>query len=204
MSNATTVICWLVVAALATPAASAAQRAALSYALGAGVTLPRGDFHADDRGDGYNRGWEGLGLVELTLPHTELGVRLDGTYGENSANDRLKAAVSSLAGSPADSKTKILGASFDLTYGLTPASRARIYVLAGGGIYNFRQLVTSSTATLDTSTTKFAWNAGAGLSYTLARAGLFVEVRYVDILAPFSGSDIKYVPIIAGVRFGGR
>lgn len=181
-----------------------AQHARPSYAIGAGLTVPTGDFHADANGDGYNTGWQGMALVEFKLPQTAIGVRVDGSYSENSANDKFKSDLSALVGAPSDSKTKILGASVDLTYEFPSSSPATAYVLAGIGMYNFKLSVTSGNVTADTSKTKFAWNGGAGLNYSVGSAALFLEMRLFDISSPFGGSDIKYLPIIVGVRFGGR
>jgi hypothetical protein len=79
-------------------------------------------------------------------------------------------------------------------------------VLAGVGSYNFKTVVTSyETASAPFSKMTFAWNGGAGLSYSIGGASLLLEARYFNISSPsFQGSDIRYVPIILGVRFGGR
>ncbi len=202
MSTAMRTISGAVFASLVAMTTAVAQHTRPSYGIGAGLTVPTGDFHADANGDGYNAGWQGTALVEFKLPQTAIGVRLDGSYSENSANDKLKSDISALVGAPSDSKTKTLGGSVDLTYEFPSSSPAKAYVLAGIGMYNFKVSVTSGNVTADTSKTRFAWNTGAGLNYGVGGAALFVEVRFFDISAPFGGSDIKYVPIIVGVRFG--
>jgi opacity protein-like surface antigen len=149
-------------------------------------------------------GLGGNGARRVQAAANAIGVRFEGSYSQNSANDQLKAQLSAAVGSPTDAKVKILGGSVDLTYAFQSSSPAKAYLLAGIGMYNFKLAVSSGNATVDTSKTKFTWNGGAGLSYRLGGAALFLEARYFDMASPFGGSDIKYVPIIAGVRFGGR
>ena len=204
MANANRALCGAVFVSLLVPIAATAQRSRPSYGFGAGLTIPTGFFHNDGTGDGFNSGWEGMGLLEFKLPKTAIGVRFEGSYSQNSANDQLKAELSAAVGSPTDATVKILGGSVDLTYAFRSSSPAKAYLLAGIGMYNFKLAVSSGNTTVDTSKTKFTWNGGAGLSYRLGGAALFLEARYFDMSAPFGGSDIKFVPIIAGVRFGGR
>jgi len=204
MSNATRALGCLVFVSLFTTTTATAQQSRVSYGFGAGLAIPTGFFHNDGSGDGFNSGWQGMGLVEFKLPRTAIGVRFEGSYSQNSANDQLKAQLSAAVGSPTNAKVKILGGSVDLTLAFRSSSPAKAYLLAGIGMYNFKLAVSSGNATVDTSKTKFTWNGGAGLSYRLGGAALFLEARYFDMAAPFGGSDIKYVPIIAGVRFGGR
>jgi opacity protein-like surface antigen len=183
----------------------AAQHAGLSYAIGAGLTAPTGDFHADSLGAGYKTGWQGEASVNFRLSKTSLGIRVEGSYSANSANDQLKVFLRGNPGQPDDSKTKMLGGNVDLNYEFRSSSPMTAYVLAGIGLYNFKiSLMYPGNRTSDTSTTKFAFNGGAGLSYRIRGAGLFLETRYFDISSPFGGSDIKYVPITAGVRFGSQ
>jgi len=67
--------------------------------------------------------------------------------------------------------------------------------------------VAPSSVTLSSFTSKmtFAWNGGAGLSYSIGGVSLVLEARYFNISSPpFQGWDIRYIPITLGVRFGGR
>jgi hypothetical protein len=76
------------------------------------------------------------------------------------------------------------------------------YLIGGGGIYNLK--TTGSTTPgviLSGGTTKFGINAGAGFDFKAGGAGLFVEGRFHDIFT--SGSDVKFIPITVGIRFGG-
>ncbi|PYP44179.1 MAG: hypothetical protein DMD42_08485 [Gemmatimonadetes bacterium] len=204
MSSASRAACGLVFVSVMA-ATAPAQAIHPHYGIGGGLSIPTGDFHADANGDGYNAGWEGMALLGFKLPgQSAVGVRFDVTYGENAANDKLKADLTATVGAPTDSKVKLLGGTVDLTYEFGTSSPAKAYLLAGIGVYNTKLTVTSGNVTADTSKTKFTWNGGAGLSYGMRGAALFVEARYYNISSPFGGTDLRYIPIIAGVRFGGK
>lgn len=205
MSNVPRAGRWLPVVSMVSMSTAAAQVIRPEYGVGGGLTVPTGDFHADARGEGYNTGWQGTAWVGFKLLRTSLGIRVDGSYGENGANDKLKADVTAVAGQPADAKTKLLGGSLNLTYEFRSSSPMKAYVLAGIGFYNTKVLVTSGNVTAEASATKLAWNGGAGFSYGVGSAALFLGVRYFAIPSPFGpGSDVRYVPIIVGVGRGGK
>ena len=185
-------------------ATAAAQIVTPYLGVGFGATVPTGDFHADANGDGYNAGWHGLAFIGFNLLKLPVGFRVEGAYNHNSANDRLKAAASALLGAPADSKTELLGGNVDLTCQFGISSPARAYVLGGSGLENVRVSVTSGGVTKDTRETRFAWNVGAGLTYGIGGAALFLEARYFDVPEASSGMKIAFFPITAGIRFGGR
>src|SRR2546422_11543527 len=64
--------------------------------------------------------------------------------------------------------------------------------------------VTSGGVTADSSETKFTWNFGAGLSFAVGSAAVFFESRYVDVAKSFGAAKTSFIPITAGVRFGGK
>ena len=201
MSNATRAACGLVFASLLGTGIGAAQGARLPFGLGGGVTMPTGAFHADSTGEGFNPGWQAMVLVHLKLT-TRLGIRLDGTYGENSANDKLKSDLTALLGQPSDANIKLTGGNVDLTYEFSSASPMKLYLLGGVGMYKVKYSVTSGGVTRPTSETKFSTNAGAGLIYAVGGAALFLEARYVDSKKAFGIAKASFFPITAGVRFG--
>lgn len=128
-----------------------------------------------------------MALAHFSFPLFD--VRLDATYGENSANDRLKADASAAAGTAVDVKTKLLGGSVDWTFEAATGPRSTGYVLVGIGFYNTKVSVSSGNVTVDTSQTRFAWNAGVGVTRMFGRTQVFLEVRYFAISAP-SGAAI--------------
>jgi hypothetical protein len=104
----------------------------------------------------------------------------------------------------------MLDAKLRLPFGQTSAP-ASFYVIGGGGVHHFRKfrnpgLFTSGTnVTTITSTatprsvTELGLNAGAGLSFNVAGAGLFLESRYVSVFT--EGTRTNMLPIVLGVTF---
>jgi opacity protein-like surface antigen len=195
----------LLVAALGAATSAHAQLRGPELGIAASVTFPTGDYHADRLGDGFNAGWQGMALLAFRVPRSPWGLRLDGTYGVNDANDQLKADLTAQFGKPIDVKTKLLGGNFDLTYSLYSPGPVRAYVLGGLGVYHVTISIDSSGTTSNTSETKVAWNFGGGLNFSLGGgSALFFEARYIDVAAVSGYPKTTFVPITAGIRVGGR
>ncbi len=190
----------LLLAGCVLTAPARAQTVQAYAGAGGSVTIPTRGFHADARGDGYNVGWQGMLLFAFKLPQLPLGFRLEGTYGENLANAQLNADVTAATGAPAAGKTKLFGGNLELTYEISSPFALKPYLLYGVGFCNVKYAFTSRGVTADTSQTKFAWNAGAGVNYTLAGVAVFVEARYFDIAAFAGVPKTTLVPITAGIR----
>ena len=198
MSSPTRAMSALALASLiATPSAAQGVRAQLGVA--GSVTFPTSFYHVDPNGDGFTPALYGLVLVDLELPKTPVGLRLDLSTGHNSANDSLNSRLSAGVGAPSDGKTNLLGGTVDVTYNLQPASRVRGYLLGGIGFYRVKFSVTSNGVTADTSATKFAWNVGAGFTYGTGVIALFLEARYLDIAA-FQTIKPTTLSTAAGIR----
>jgi len=183
---------------------AAAQGVHPQFGLGGGLLVPVSDYHATADGRGFNTAWQGLALVAFKLPGLPVGLRVDATYGANSANDRLKTALTTQLGQPTDEKTKLLGASLSVTYQLSSAARVQPYVIGGIGVYHTTISVTTSDSTTVDAATKLAGNVGAGLAYELRGVALFFEARYVNVAAVSGFPRVTFLPLTAGVRFGGR
>ena len=198
MSSSTRAISALALASLiAAPSAAQGVRAQLGVA--GSVTFPTSFYHVDPNGDGFTPALHGFVLVDLKLPNTPVGLRLDLSSGHNSANDSLKSRLSAAVGAPSNGKTNLLGGTVDVTYNLQPASRVRGYLLGGIGFYRVKFSVTSSGVTADTSATKFAWNVGAGFTYGTGVIALFLEARYLDVGA-FQTIKPTTLSTAAGIR----
>jgi len=205
MSSATRVACGLVFASFVATPMAAAQGTSVQFGVGASLTIPVGDFHADANGDGFKAGWQGIALFEVEPRGSPLGFRLDGTYGENSSNDQLNADLTAAVGAPTTAKIKLLGGTADMTYHFRRSSGGMAGYLVGGvGVYNVKLAVTSGGVTADSSETKIAWNVGLGFTYAVGSAALFFEARYVDVAKSFDAAKTPFIPITAGVRFGGK
>lgn len=143
-----------------------------------------------------------MGLVVVKPPRLPVSVRLDATYGTNSANDQLRTTLTTGIGRPSDEKVKLFGANLDLVYPRASSARLKPYGLAGLGVYHVTITATAGDSTTTYSGTEVAWNLGGGLSYPLGGAALFLELRYVSVAA-FSGFPRATVlPLTTGVRFG--
>lgn len=195
----------LLVAAFGAATSATAQLRGPELGVAASVTFPTGDYHADRLGDGFNAGWQGMALLAFRVRRSPWGLRLDGTYGVNDANDQLKADLTAQFGQPSDVKTKLLGGNFDLTYTFYSPGPVRAYALGGLGAYHVTISTTKGTVTSDVSETKLAWNFGGGLNFSLGGgSALFFEARYVDVDAVSGFPKTTFVPITAGIRVGGR
>ena len=178
----------------------AAQGLRAQLGIAGGMTLPTSFYHADPAGDGFTPGFSGLAVVDLKLPKTPIGIRLDVSTGHNSANDSLKSRLSAAVGAPTDAKIRLTGVFANATYNLQPASAARGYFLAGIGFYNVKYSATSG-ATVDTSATKFAWNVGGGLTVGRGAVAWFLEARYLNV-ATFSSVKPTGLMTTTGIRVG--
>ncbi len=192
----------LVVTSLVATATVAAQGTARpQFGVAGSLTVSTGDYHRDPSGDGFNRGWQGMAFVAFRPPRWPVGLRVDGTYGENSANDQLKTALTASLGPPSDEKTKLLGANADLTYQLRSASRVEPYVLGGIGIYHVTIAVASGGSTADNSDTRFAWNLGGGVNCGFGGFAQFLEARYVAVRAVPGFPETTFLALSVGIRF---
>jgi len=180
----------------------AAQGMRPQFGLGGGLMAPVGDYHATAGGQGFNTAWHGLALLTFKLPGLPLGFRVDLTYGANSANDRLKAQLTNNLGQPTDEKTKLAGASVNLTHQFSSSARVQPYVIGGVGLYHTTISVSTSDSTADNAATKLAWNLGGGLAFGLRRVALFFEARYVNVAAVPGFPRSTFLPFTAGIRFG--
>jgi opacity protein-like surface antigen len=206
-------------ALLVVPGAARAQAIQPHFGVGAAITLPSGDYHADAAGEGYSVGWQGMALVEFKLPSERIGLRVDGTYGQNDANAKRRADLIAFGtfGTSVDEKIRLLSASADLMYVLRPSPIVKPYLLVGIGLYNVKLSITSSPVTMETAFTKVGWNAGGGVRYGVGRTTLFLEARYCRVPRILDegryykgtfyhahGIQVQQVGLTTGVRFGGE
>jgi len=205
MSSGTRAACGLVLASLFAASTATGQGARVEFGVGGSLTVPLGDFHADANGDGFKAGWQGLALVDVRPRKSPVGFRVDLNYGENSSNDQFNADLSAIVGAPTTAKIKQLGGTANVVYHFNRSSGGVAgYLIGGIGVYNVKFAITSGNATADSSETKFTWNVGAGLSFAVGSAAVFFESRFVDVAKSFQASKTSFIPITAGVRFGGK
>lgn len=163
--------------ALGCIAASTASAQKIQLSVGAGGVVPSGDYSTLD-----NAGWQLMGAVEVGIPMSPLGVRVDGMYGQTSH-----------AGGILSGSTTLSGGSADLVYRIgAPVVPVRFYLLAGLGYYNVDLGIGSES--------KVGYNGGAGLGFGIGPMKLFGEARYISVQT--SGSAMTFVPVTVGLTFG--
>ena len=153
----------------------------ITFGVAGGLLMPMGDYNTVDK-PGFIVG----AGVRIPIGTAPVAVRIEGTYSQTS-HDGI------------DGKSKIMGGMASLVYAFQAGGSVTPYVLGGIGFYNLK--VTVPSASVDTSTSKIGFGGGAGLRFPMGSASLFVEARYMNIAT--SGGSTAFVPIIAGVSFGG-
>ena len=161
---------------------------AVDFAVGGGISVPTGDFD-----DGAKLGWQGTAAVRVLPQSLPVGFQLDGTFGRFSDESAL------------DIQSQVVYGTANVVYRFQTAEATRFqpYLIGGIGVYNLDAkgddvgLIGNPD-----SQTKFGINAGAGFDFKAGSAGLFVEGRFHN--AFFEGSDLQFIPVTVGVRFGGR
>ncbi len=151
------------------------------FGVGGGLLMPMGDYNTADK-PGFIFG-AGVVFPVGTAP---VAVRVEGSYSQTS-HDGI------------DGNSKIMGGMASLVYSFTGGGSVTPYVLGGVGFYNLK--VTIPSFAVDTSVSKIGFGGGGGLRFAMGSASLFVEARYMNIAT--SGGSTSFVPIIAGVSFGG-
>jgi opacity protein-like surface antigen len=194
----------LVLAACITTATLSAQGVRLHVGAALGRAVPTGNYHGTANGDGFDAAWQGMAFVAFTLPRAPLGLRVDGTFGTNGANARLKSDLTAQLNQPTDEQAKLIGGNLDLTYALRSGSRVSPYLLGGVGMYHVTISTTSGGATSESAATKLAWNLGGGMSYGVGAVAAFLEARYVSVAAVATFARTTLFPVSVGLRFGGR
>lgn len=154
----------------------------ITFGVAGGLLMPMGDYNTADK-PGFIVG----AGVRIPIGTAPVAVRLEGTYSQTS-HDGI------------DGKTKIIGGMVSLVYAFQAGTSVTPYVLGGIGYYNGK--VTVPSQQIDVSESKVGFGGGAGLRFPMGGASLFVEARYMSIQT--SGSSLTYLPIIAGVSFGGK
>jgi hypothetical protein len=173
--------------ALITLSGEAGAQKAYALGFGGGVAIPVGKL-GDTQDTGLNA------LISLALGAAELpvGFRIDGIY----ARMPQKSGTAPVAGSSNTSNFRVLGILGNGIYAFSGSS-AKVYIIAGGGLYNTR---------LDVGATKPAnhlgLNTGAGVTFGVGPVASFIEARYHFISRqPAQGGVVHFVPITFGFMF---
>lgn len=185
----------LVALALVLPTRSAGAQ----LGLGAGVTVPSGDY-----GDAAKNGWVVSPFFEIKLPGP-FGLRLSGLW---TRSDLDQGFVEDLPTPPSSDQVtgdvNLIGGGLDGTLNITAIPVVKPYIIGGIGWY--RQSVEQSVegvgneiADIDESSTDVGYNIGLGLKIPVAFVNLFVEGRYYSMQTI---REQNFAPIILGVSLG--
>jgi hypothetical protein len=159
-----------------------AAQTPVQFGLGGGATIPSGSFS-----NGLKTGWHGLALVQFMPASSPVGFRVDGSYNQ-------------LGFDGGGGKYQIIDGTANAVYEFKVSSETKFrpYLIGGGGVYNLKNKPDVGASASDT---KFGVNAGAGFNFGSSATSFFVEGRFHNVFV--TGSDVHYIPITAGVRFGG-
>lgn len=178
----------LAVLSLAGVAGLTAQQG-IKVGIGAGAQLPMGDY-----GDFDKLGWLIGGDVTYWLSGAPVGIRADVQYAQTSHKDQGGVAI--------DGNSKVLGGLAEVVYAFgTDADQLRPYVLGGIGYYNVKVEVTGF-GSADESKVGFGGGAGVAFKVGTGTTRFFIEGKFVSVST--SGSSTTFIPLRAGLRFGGQ
>jgi len=162
------------------------------------------DFPLQDQSDVYKTGWNGGLLFAINFGDTPFGLRFQATYDEMHLKE--------FALFPnASGKTRIIAGVGDLVIGARHGA-VQPYLIGGVGAYDLRFSGQDfSDNPFSDSTTRFGWNAGGGLAFSLGRTSrMFVEARYTSVSVDsdrFSnsihtgGTRFTFLPVNLGFVF---
>ncbi|HEX5385932.1 MAG TPA: porin family protein [Gemmatimonadales bacterium] len=167
-------------------AVTAEAQTPVQFGVGGGVSIPTGSTS-----DGLKLGFNGQALVRFTPPASPVGFQIDGMY------QQFKAKTNTFG----LDKDQIISGTADVVYDFPVSEETRIrpYLIGGGGVYNLKSKFTDGSSGSDT---KFGLNAGAGFDFGVSGATIYAEGRFHNVFV--TGSDVKFIPITVGVKFGGR
>lgn len=173
----------LTLSVVALPSVGRAQK---SYALGfgGGAAIPVGKL-----GDTQKMGYNAIVTLAIGVSDLPVGVRFDGIY-----NNLLHPKAVSGGAPTSDLRVKaVVG---NLVYAF-PGTTAKVYLIAGGGLYNSKPDVAGAR-----SENSFGVNGGIGATFGFGPLAAFLESRYVSVSRKEEeGGVYQFVPITLGVLF---
>ena len=150
------------------------------FRLGAGVSVPSGDFKTF-----VSNGFNVTGSVGWHKWNSPIGIRADVGY------DRFGLKSGYTGSSP-----NIWSGLGEVTLKIPQVLAVSPYAVAGGGFYRF------SDYGANTAQTKGGWNAGGGITFGVGEAKVFLESRYMHVSLPVgTKNSTTYYPIILGFSF---
>jgi hypothetical protein len=159
----------------------------LKFGIAGGVSIPSGNTS-----DFFKVGYDVAGLLDFSVPAIPVGLRADVAYHQMDGK------------SGTGGNLKLFGGDLNLLYMIPIASAAtagivRPYLTGGIGVYNAK--FDADNSDLNSSSTRFAINGGAGIRFDLAGFGTFIEGRFLNIFT--RDNSTQAIPINVGIMFGG-
>ncbi|HJU88292.1 MAG TPA: outer membrane beta-barrel protein [Gemmatimonadaceae bacterium] len=168
----------------------------ISFGVAGGMSFPTGE----DR-DYVKNGYHGEVMMGIHLPTAPVWFRVEGFYHKFSAKEGY-----------GDGSARVLGGAGNVMWDMPSAGMVKVYLTAGGGVYNIKQeaevpvVVTDQrlrlgvqTETVEAKDTKFGVNGGLGVRFTMAGINPFVEARYHSVFT--EGESTNVIPVTVGIMF---
>jgi hypothetical protein len=174
----------LAVAALALMAPVAIAQAQLKFGVGAGASVPNGDFAT-----GIETGYHLLVTAGIQPPLAPVGFRVDGMFNQFKAE------------APSTSKLNLMGVTANAVLSMPGAIVLAPYGIGGVGMY--RSSISPSVAGVD-PVNDLGVNIGAGIKFGLAGFGAFAEIRLHNIMSDDGSggtTNSRFIPITFGILF---
>jgi Outer membrane protein beta-barrel domain len=174
--------------------APALRAQGVEFALGGGIGVPLSDFD-----DEAKLGWHGLAALSFVPEGWPVGIQFDGSYQQYSLEDGQFPGFSDL-------KTRFIQGTGNVVFKFKTSEEStfRPYILGGVGLYNTKITGADDPGdVLGGGETDFGINAGAGFDFKAGGAGLFIEGRFHNVFTEGPGSNLRFIPITLGIRFGG-
>ena len=161
------------------------QISAQSAFLGAGVTVPTGDYSDFGDGDGANSGFMAIGGVTFPMGEGPLSIVGEGFYGMN--NHEYEG-----------DKTNLYGAMAGLLFDPSTEGEAGAYAFGQAGLM-VHDYKSDDFSEFEGSETGFAFGGGVGYGFPLGSLSAWAEGRYMVGL--FDDGNTTFAGIMAGLSF---
>ena len=172
--------------------ADAQAQAMPRFGLSAGASIPESTF-----GEAVNTGYNVNAMLNVTVPLSPVGFRLEGSWNGFDLNDASQTG-----------NVRIAGGSANVILIPSAVMTAKPYLIAGVGAYNVKTSLDNTGGTLltgaftsESSDTRIGFNGGIGLMFGLGPVGSMLEARYVSVNGKNGGSSLAYIPVTFGVTF---
>lgn len=153
----------------------------VSFGVAGGLSIPTGDF-----GDAFKSGFNVSAMGEIHQAAWPVAIRIEAQYDQFSAKDEI-----------GDGKVKSIGGLANVLYYFPSKAMVKPYVTGGLGL--FHNKADDSICDGGCSSTKFAFDFGAGLQFQLTGISTFVEANWNSIQT--EGSATHMIPVRVGIKF---